>query len=1400
MNLVEFLKDLSLQSVTLFVDGDRLRYHGPKEVLTPIILEKIKHHKTEILQLLREGIHTSRYYRLAHGQRGLWFLYKLAPESAAYNIPFTARIRSNLNVPALQRAFSALIVRHPTLRTTFGQQGDEPFQEVHQYQEVCFEKTNASTFNWDDLTSKVIEAYQRPFDLEQGPVLRVSLFTRSAQDYILLLTIHHIAIDGFSFGILLDELRLLYQGENAGCSVSLPSIDWQYTDYVQWQTQMLASPAGEKLWDYWYKQFAGELPVLNLPTDRPRPPVQNQQGASYTFEVTKELTSKLRENAKALGATLYMTLLTAFVVLLHRLSGQEDIIVGSPINNRSQPEFEQTVGFFVNMLALRVDISGNPTFLELLTQVRRTVLAGLLHQDYPSPLLIQRLQLKRDPSLLGLFRVSFNLFKLQQSAEILDLFSLSQTKAIADWGGLSLEPFTIPQQEGQNDLVFDMMETTESLVAVFRYNTDLFDATTMSRMAGHFQTLLTEIVANPQQPVSKIPLLTEAEQHRLLVEWNNTKVDYPQPKSIHQLLEAQVELTPNAVAVVFQDSEITYQELNTQANQLAYHLQAMGVKPEVLVGICVERSIEMVVGLLAILKAGGAYVPLDPTYPQERLEFMLSDSQVSVLLTQEKLIAQLPEHNAHLVCLDTNTEIINTNSQENLVNEVTPENLAYVIYTSGSTGIPKGVMITHHSLVNAYFSWEDAYQLRKRTSSHLQMASFSFDVFSGDLVRALCSGAKLVLCPRESLLVPEKLYELMLQQKVDCAEFVPVVLRNLIEYLKTTKQNLNFMRLLVVGSDSWYVKEYEEFRHFCGIETRLINSYGVSEATIDSCYFESAEINQPVDELVPIGRPMNNTQIYILDQYLQPVPIGVSGELHIGGTGLARGYQNLLELTKEKFIPNPFSNQSEHYLYRTGDLARYLPDGNIELLGRIDNQEKIRGFRIELGEIEAILTRYPQVKETVVIAREDQPGNKRLVAYIVFKQKQPTTNKLRSFLKQKLPEYMLPNAFVILDALPLLPNNKVDRTSLPAPDTSSLSWSANFVQPRDTLELQLAQIWSEVLDVYPVGIWDNFFDKGGHSLLAVRLMSKIQQQFGKNLPLATLFQSPTVEQLANILRCKTDSQLSSPLVAIQPAGQGTPLFCIHPVGGNVFCYMDLVRHLGTKQPVYGLQSPGLNGEQKPLTSIEDMATYYIEVLQTVQPQGPYHLGGWSFGGVVAFEMAQQLYQQGHEVALLALIDSYAPIAVNMFEKIDEKMLVVYLVKDLGGLFGRELPLSIDELQPLNRDELLNSILEQAKLLNILPSELGLEQMQRMLQVFQTNYQAAYRYIPKPYPGRITLFCSSEKVVEVTQEDPSQGWDKLADCGLEISKIPGDHYTIVREPHVQILAQQMRTKLNQIHKA
>ncbi len=1112
MILSEFLQEISIKGWKLWNENGRLRYRAPNNEATSAVLEQLQEYKIEILNLLEEQPNLLEVYPLSHGQQALWFLWQLAPESPAYNVAFSCRICSDLDVAALQKVFEVLTERHPILRSTFPRLGTEPIQQINLEQAVDFQQIDATNGSESELKEEVCAAYKSPFDLERGPIMRVRLFTRSQQEHILLLVIHHIAGEGWSIGILLNELKVLYPAFRTGQEATLPPPVHSH-QHVRWQKTIIDSAEGGLMWDYWQQQLAGELPVLNLPTDRIRPSVQTYNGASYPLYLSETLTQQLKELAQSESTTLYTILLAAFKVLLHHYTDQDDILVGSPTASRHRPEFTQIVGYLVNPVVLRANLSGNPSFREFLAQVRKTVIAAIAHQDYPFALIVKRLQPLRDSSRSIIFQASFVLQKLQQTPDVLKLYS-AQIGTTIKWGGLVLEPYEVPQQEGQFDLDLEMMEGSSSVVGALKYNTDLFDGSTIERMAGHFHNLLSAIVENPQQAVGELPLLSAAERHQLLTEWNDTATEYPTDKCIHQLFESQVEKTPHNVAVVFENQQLTYQQLNQKANQLAHHLLSLGVGPEVLVGICVERSVEMVVGLLGILKAGGAYVPLDPTYPQERLSYMFVDLSVQVLLTQQELLSSLPSHTAQVVCLDTDWGTIEQHSQENFDVRVCSDNLAYVIYTSGSTGLPKGVLVAHRNLVNAYFAWEEAYQLKTEARKHLQMAGFSFDVFGGNLVRTLCSAGKLVLCPIEYLLAAEKLYELMLFQEIDCAEFVPAVVRNLMEYLYETKQDLSFMQVMIVGSDSWYIEEHKQLRDLCNKKTRFINSYGVTEATVDSCYFENTCTKELYEKLVPIGNPFANSQIYILDKHLQPVPIGVVGELHIGGASLARGYLNRPELTIEKFIPNPFSDAKSQRLYKTGDLARYLSDGNIEYIGRIDQQVKIRGFRIELGEIEAVLNNHPQIQQAVVIATVDIPGNKRLVAYVVSENESLSTHKLREFLKSKLPEYMVPAVFVTLDTIPLTANGKVDRLALPTPD-GEISREQEYVAPRTAIEQILTNIWQELLLIEKVSIHDNFFEIGGDSILSIQIVSRAKNS-GVQITPKQIFQNQTIAELAKV--------------------------------------------------------------------------------------------------------------------------------------------------------------------------------------------------------------------------------------------------------------------------------------------
>lgn len=1051
---------------------------------------------------------------LSFAQARLWFLQQIEPADTSYNLPFAVRFSGKLDQAILEQSFNEIFRRHQVLRTNFITIDGKPSQVIAPPQPLSLAVLNLEELPATEQETEVLrlirQQAQLPFDLSQDSLIRLGILRLSATEHVIYLTMHHIIADGWSIGVLMGELVALYQGK------PLSELSIQYADFALWQRQWLQGEIWETQMSYW-KQQANNIPVLKLPVDRPRLPMQTFQGARQYFLISPQLTQELNQLSQQEGATLFMTLLAVFKILIYRYTNQEDFAIGSPIANRNRSEIEPLIGCFVNTLVLRTDLSANPTFRQLLARIREVALAAYKHQDLPFEKLVEEVQPERDISHTPLFQVMFAL----QNTPL-------PTLEIED---LRLSQFEFDSETAQFDLSLDISATEAGLRGWFEYNTDLFDAETIARMAEHFQNLLASIVAAPEQHLSDLQLLKAQESHQLLVEFNDTQKHYPQIQCIQELFEQQVERTPNDIAVVFRNSQLTYWELNQRANQLAHYLQSQSVGTEVLVGIYMERCTDMVVSVLAVLKAGGAYVPLDPAYSQERLVFMLENTEVSVLLTQSRLTENLPDHQAKVLCLDTNWEFLKENI-ENPISKTTAQNLAYVIYTSGSTGIPKGVAITHTSIINAYFAWEDAYSLRSATKSHLQMASFSFDVFTGDLVRALCSGAKLVLCPRELLLMPEQLYALMRSEEIDCAEFVPAVLINLLAYLETSQQSLDFMRLLIVGSDIWYMTVCEQIKQFCSLETKVINSYGVSEATIDSSYFELAKyISCKISHKylsqspVPIGHPFANSQIYLLNSHLQPVPLGVVGEVYIGGAGLARGYLHRPDLTAQKFIPHPWSRELGARLYKTGDLGRYLENGNIQLLGRSDYQVKVRGFRIELGEIEAALSQHPAVRETVV----DVTDEKRLVAYVVpIQERKPTTSELRIFLTAKIPEYMVPSAFVMLDSLPLNLNGKVDRQALPAPNLEPVL-EKSFVAPRTAIEEQLVAIWLQVLKLERAGIYDNFFELGGDSILSIQIVAKANQA-GLHLTPKDLFQHQTIANLATIVSKTATIQAEQGLV------------------------------------------------------------------------------------------------------------------------------------------------------------------------------------------------------------------------------------------------------------------------------
>ncbi|MCA2929243.1 MAG: non-ribosomal peptide synthase/polyketide synthase [Microcystis sp. M018S1] len=1067
---------------------------------------------------------------LSFAQTRLWFLAEFESNSSFYNIPLALRLEGTLNSQILIQSLEEICDRHEALRTNFITVDGIPTQII---------QTRTWTVTVVDLqhlssSEKVIASQEltqnqaiQPFDLASEPLIRITLVVLSETEHLLLVCMHHIVSDGWSMGVFLQELTALYNAYIQGLSSPLNTLSIQYGDFTLWQRQWLQGEVLQQQLDYWQKQLADAPALLSLPTDRPRPNQQSFAGGHLPFSLSLELTEKLTQLTQEQGVTLFMTLLTAYAVLLYRYTEQEDILIGTPIANRNRRGIEGLIGFFVNTLVLRIDLSGKPNFNQLLGRVREMAMDAYAHQDLPFEMLVEVLQPERDLSHAPLFQVDFLLQNSPPSP--------------LELTGLTATPLTTENDTAKFDLTLAMENTGAGLQGVWEYNTDLFDRSTIERLTGNFITLLEALVVNPQQPIFQLPLLTEVQSQELLEDWNATEKEYPFHHCVHHLFEEQAERTPNAVAVVFEGLELTYQQLNIQANQLAHYLQSLGVNSEVLVGIYLERSLLVIVGLLAVLKAGGAYLPLDPDYPQQRLTYMAEDAQISLLLTQESLLDSLPVEDVGVIVLDKLAEILTVQSPENPFSEVVSENLLCLLYTSGSTGKPKGVMLTHAALVNHSWGISEVFGLTE-SDRVLQFASFGFDVAAEEIFPTWLKGGTVVLRPGQMFPTLTDFADFIEQERLTVLNITPAYWH---EWALAVSQSLatvpSSLRVVAVGGDAVLPETVNIWRQMVGKRVQCINVYGPTEASVTAIVHDLLDYQSEKINSVLIGRPIANTKAYILDQNLQPVPIGVKGELHLCGVRLARGYLNRPELTAEKFINNPFANAAFNRLYKTGDLARYLPDGNIECFGRIDNQVKIRGFRIELGEIEAVLNQNIDVQTSCVIIREDTPGDKYLVAYIVAHHERiPMISELRQFLSSKLPLYMVPQAFVFLESLPLTTNRKVDRRALPAPDKIG-NRRDQYVAPRNGIEEMLVQIWTEILKVEQVGIYDNFFEIGGHSLLATQLVSRIRSLFKIELPLRSLFGAATVAELAHLIGQLQQQNLTLTLPPILPRTKDTEL-------------------------------------------------------------------------------------------------------------------------------------------------------------------------------------------------------------------------------------------------------------------
>ena len=1305
---------------------------------------------------------------LSSSQQQVWVHSQMAGTIPIYNEALTVCRRGPLDVIVLERCLTEIIRRHEIWRTTFDTINGKPIQVV----QAASDRFPLKTIDLRHLgvPERIPEAMcsaaedaRKPFDLKKGPLLRATLVRMEEEEYRLNVTFHQIVFDAASaYRIFLPELAVLYEAFSAGKPSPLPEPILQYGDFACWQQQALAADAWSEQLSFWRKKLSGELPVLGWPDDRPRPTYQTHRGAVQRFEFDPSLVASLKAFCRQEGVSSYMTLLASYAALLNRYTGQTDIVIGGLSAGRKRSEVEEVLGYFVNPLALRIDVSGNLTFRALASQVLNTVLDALGNDEVPFANVVETLRLRPDPSRNPIFQ--------------LILSQQPQMPAVPGWDLVTEE---VSNGGSKLDMTIVLDERQHSVSGPITYNPDVFDASTITRMVGHWQALLAGALASPDRAIAELPLLTVPERRQILIDWNSTQVDYPEGKCLHDLVAMQAERTPDAVAVKFEGNQITYRELHSRSEQLALRLESLGVGPDIPTGLYLERSFDMIVGLLGVLKAGGVCLPLDPTYPKDRLAFMLAETQAPVVLTQARLASELPRHTAKVLCLDIDSQLQSTEPNPVPSRTVNPANLAYIIYTSGSTGRPKGVQVTHRGLVNSTLARSTYYS--DPVSSFLLLPSFAFDSSLAGIFWTLSTGGALILPPDEARCDLPALVELIIQHRISHLLCVPPLYRELLDQAKL--EQISSLSVAIVAGEECS-KDLVELHYRALPRTVLFNEYGPTEATVWSSVYRCEP--KPRSLRVPIGRPIANTRLYVLDPGLQPAPVGIPGELHIGGPGVARGYLQRPELNAGKFIPNPFDSGARSCLYKTGDLVRYLPDGNIEYLGRLDHQVKIRGFRIEVGEIEAALCDCPGVHAAVVTVREDLPGDKRLVAYVAPESRQELTpGELRTLLKRKLPEYMVPAAFVFLATLPLSSNGKVDRRALPAPGQPDGAHAPGFLSPRDDLEIRLTKIWEEILGIRNIGIQHNLFDLGAHSLLVTRLLTRIEREFGKRLTFASVFGAPTIEQLATLLRSSSAPTQFTQLLPIQPTGSKPPFFSI----GGGFLFRSLSEHLGTEQPLLVVQfDPSIVDQLHVPYRLEELAGYMAQAIREQQPQGPYFLGGFCDNGMIAHETARQLVNQGHQVGLLAIFDARNH-AYYRHNSNEGRISVPW----------KSIPVLFERLRQLKTADAFRYIVVRlgerwqtgrrraaARLTEIRtrPSRDRLTDIERIVVLAQEKFE------PKLYPGRVALFRADTK-----SDDHLSGWAEVISGPVDVQEIPGTHLGIFFDPHVEHLANRLAACLD-----
>jgi surfactin family lipopeptide synthetase A len=1304
---------------------------------------------------------------LTFAQQQLWLHAQLAPNTALYNEPLTVRHRGPLNVRVLERAFSEIVRRHEAWHTIFPVADGEPVQRVLppfpvELPEIDLRLLSSPEREQEAVRLATADA-RLPFDFARGPLFRAKLVRLDEEEHRLYVTLHHLIFDGFSgYRVFLPELFALYDAFSQGKSSPLPDLPFQFGDYALWQREQMQGDALEPHMRYWRKQLSGPLPSLHLPLSGPAPAIQTFGGAMHSVSLPLSLSESLRDLCRQEGVTLFMALLAAFQVLLHRYSGQEDILVGSNTAGRRHAGSEKLLGYFLNTVPLRADLSGDPTFRELLERVRGVTLEALSHEEVPLDRLVAELQPERDPKRNPLFQI---------------LFSLEPplSPVAPEWDLTCIE---VETGATKFELCMVLDDRPEGLLCRLIYNTALFDAGVVEGMAGHWKMLLESIATDPARHISDFPLLTPAEREQILVEWNDTALPYT-PVPVHELFHAAAQEKLHTTAVRCGSQELTYGELDQRATRLAALLRTMGVGPNVPVALCLDRSAEMVVGILAVLKAGGAYVPLDPTNPRQRLELILDDCRPKVLLTQQNSVGAR-------MSVKVPTIFVDAASPETLdglsVPGSGPEDLAYILYTSGSTGVPKGVQVTHRNL--AFSTHARLSYYKDSPERFLLLSSYAFDSSVAGIFHTLTTGGTLIIPPAEFRWETEQLTSLIFENKITHTLTFPSLYGEILDGATAGANWLASLRTVIVAGEAC-PRQLVNLHYEILPQASLFNEYGPTEVTVWSTVFEC---DPGVGEgSVPIGRPIANTRVHVLDRRLQPVPAGVPGELYIGGEGVARGYLNQKALTEKSFVRDVFSGNSESRLYRTGDLARFLPSGDLEFLGRCDLQVKIRGLRVELDEIETVLSRYPAVREVAVVPRSQPSGDATLAAFLVaHAEESSSTSELRAFLRARLPGYMVPSTFQFLDTLPRTSNGKIDRQKLAMMEIAAQEPAAGASGPRNDVERRLLAIWKDVLKTTSDDVTQDFFELGGHSLLAAKLLVRIEKEFRTTLSLAFIFQSPTIAQMAEGLRVARQSLRDRAIVSIQQKGSLPPLFWVR--GGPRFRL--LAQKLGLKRPFLGVDLPYADGIKLPMPHrLEDIATYLVKAMREVQPTGPYYIAGLCVNAVIAYEMAQQLVRQGETVALLAMLDAHNHAYYkNPFKDGRYTARIKYHFANLLRMDSRETTVYL-------RDRLD----EARRKIERITWRLTADRKGHTDDFRNTDsivHPAFSLYEPQPYPGKIVLLQSSEWP-KSPYFDFKLGWEDLAG-GIDFYRIAGDHAYMFDEPNVEAVAKTLDAYLKNSH--